>query len=128
MAPQADNEGRVIVWMSATVERCVMELPGQASRIFGCTKPLTCSAVHISVALRSRAMRADGGDTAAHARYQRLRSRHRSRCFETLRRKLRALQLSMNFLRSRRVSRAPQALATAVDTVIEEFALCMWRE
>lgn len=62
------------------------------------------------------------------ARYQRLRSRHRSRCFETRRRELRALQLLMIFLRSQGVCRSPQARSTAADRVIEEFALCTWRE
>lgn len=62
------------------------------------------------------------------ARYQRLRSRHRSRCFETRRRELRSLQLLINFLRGRGVCRASQALATAADNVVEEFVLCLRRE
>ncbi|WP_353558023.1 tyrosine-type recombinase/integrase [Paraburkholderia terrae] len=62
------------------------------------------------------------------ARYQRLRSRHRSRCIETRRRELRALQLLMNFLLSRGVCHASQALATPADNVIKEFALCLRRE
>ncbi|MGF6472723.1 tyrosine-type recombinase/integrase [Paraburkholderia sp. CNPSo 3155] len=62
------------------------------------------------------------------ARYQRLRSRHRSRCLETRRRELRALQLLINYLRSRGVCHASQALAAAADNVIEEFALCLRRD
>jgi hypothetical protein len=46
------------------------------------------------------------------ARYQRFRSRHRSRCFETRRRELHALELLIGYLRDKGV---------CPDEVVEEF-------
>ncbi|GAB7541880.1 site-specific integrase [Cupriavidus sp. 8B] len=62
------------------------------------------------------------------ARYQRLRSRRRSRCFETRRRELHALELLMRFLRDRGVCPAAQAHAIAADDIAEEFAQSLQRD
>lgn len=60
-------------------------------------------------------------------RYQRLRSRCRSRCFETRRRELHALELLMRFLRDRGVCHVAQTHATAADEVVEGFAQSLRR-
>lgn len=61
-------------------------------------------------------------------RYQRLRSRRRSRCLETRRRELHALELLMGFLRDRGVCHAAQTNAVAADEVVEEFAQSLKRD
>lgn len=61
-------------------------------------------------------------------RYQRLRSRRRSRCFETRRRELHALELLTRFLRDRGVCHVPQTQAVAADEVVERFAQYIRRD
>jgi len=61
-------------------------------------------------------------------RYQRLRSRRRSRCFETRRQELHALELLMRFLRDRGVCRVAQTHAIAADEVVEGFAQSLKRD
>ena len=61
-------------------------------------------------------------------RYQRLRSRRRSRCFETRRRELHALELLMRFLRDRGVCHVAQTHAIAADEVAEGFAQSLKRD
>src|SRR6202171_1556819 len=59
-------------------------------------------------------------------RYQRLRSRRRSRCFETRRRELHALELLMRFLRERGVCHVAQTRAIAADEVVEPSVIALW--
>jgi integrase/recombinase XerD len=61
-------------------------------------------------------------------RYQRLRSRRRSRCFETRRRELHALELLMRFLRDRGACHVAQTHAIAADEVTEGFAQSLKRD
>ena len=61
-------------------------------------------------------------------RYQRLRSRRRSRCFETRRRELHALELLMRFLRERGACPAAPAKAIAADDVAGEFGQSLQRD
>jgi integrase/recombinase XerD len=61
-------------------------------------------------------------------RYQRFRSRRRSRCFETRRRELHALELLMRFLRDRDVCHVAQTHAIAADEVVDGFAQSLKRE
>ena len=61
-------------------------------------------------------------------RYQRFRSRRRSRCFETRRRELHALELLMRFLRDRGVCHVAQTHAIAADEVAEGFAQSLKRD
>jgi integrase/recombinase XerD len=61
-------------------------------------------------------------------RYQRLRSRRRSRCFETRRRELHALELLTRFLRDRGVCHVAQTHAIAADEVVERFAQYLRRD
>jgi integrase/recombinase XerD len=61
-------------------------------------------------------------------RYQRLRSRRRSRCFETRRRELHALALLMRFLRDRGACHVAQTHAIAADEVAEGFAQSLKRD
>lgn len=61
-------------------------------------------------------------------RYQRFCSRHRSRCFETRRRELHALELLMRFLRDREVCPAAPSHVIAADDVAGEFAQSLRRD
>jgi len=61
-------------------------------------------------------------------RYQRFRSRRRSRCSETRRRELHALELLMRFLRDRGVCHVAQTHAIAADEVAEGFAQSLKRD
>jgi site-specific recombinase XerD len=62
------------------------------------------------------------------ARYQRFRSRHRSRCSETQRRERHGLELLIRFLRDQGVCPAGNAHAIAADDVAEEFAQSLRRD
>lgn len=62
------------------------------------------------------------------ARYQRRRSRRRSRCPETRHRELHALDLLLSFLRGQGVSPVAHASASAADEVTDAFARYLQRD
>lgn len=62
------------------------------------------------------------------ARYQRYRSRRRSRCSETRRRELHALKRLLRFMRSEGLCSAGDARATGSEGVTEEFARYLKRD
>ena len=61
-------------------------------------------------------------------RYQRSRSRRRSRCSETRRRELHALELLLGFWRGQGVCPVAQANASAAADVVESFARYLQRD